>query len=592
MVNSDIVSAMKTQILTWNMFKNDKNGMLTLLFGLFLMSIFEKLTDTIPHIIELFKKIIIKYLDNKRKLIKNITNELKYEKKSSIILEKKYINNNSNSASELCDALLDYISNLNSVKYVKYRNVFIINNTDEIDIVYEDKKVKLQLLNTILGKDGDIEIIILEFFSYEYELQDLRKILENIKKDYDVKKTNKLGNQPYYFNEIVQSLRLDNERQLSFVNAPKYLKFSMTAFYTNKTLDNVYGHNAKLVREQFRFFINNKDWYAKKGIPYTFGLLLSGPPGVGKTSIIKAIASETKYHLINISLHNAMTKSQLNNLFYHDRIFVEKDNAVESYIIPLNKRIYIIEDIDCLTDIVLDRNFKKNIEKDDTYNSITSKFLSDISTKDDSEKLTLSFILNLLDGVLEIPNRILIITSNFPERLDKALIRCGRIDLNIKFPKCDNNMILEMINNFYDIQLNTNDIDGVLENMYTPSSINQILFSNKNNYKQAIEDLKNNTFDNEKYEQNENENIIVKQEQDENDTDENEIDTEVNEKEKDTEEKENEKDTEEKENETDLFLKEFKKYADIVKTDNGSDFIYLPKNNKKSNYKSYNEYST
>lgn len=576
MVNTDIVSAMKTQILTWNMFRNDKNGMLSLLFGLFLMSIFEKLTDTVPHLIDFFKKIILKYLENKRKLIKNITNEIKPEKKSSIILEKKYINNNSHSSSELCDALLDYVSNLNSVKYVKYRNIFIINNNDEIDIIYEDKKVKLQLLNTILGKDGDIEIIILEFFSYEYELQDLRKILESINKDYDVKKMNKLGNQPYYFNEIVQSLRLDNDRQLSYVNAPKHLKFSMTAFYTNKTLDNVYGYNAKLVREQFRFFINNKDWYAKKGIPYTFGLLLSGPPGVGKTSIIKAIASETKYHLINISLHNAMTKSQLNNLFYHDKLFIEKDNSVESYIIPLNKRIYIIEDIDCLTDIVLDRNFQNNVQKKE-IKSIPSKFLSDVSSKDESEKLTLSFILNLLDGVLEIPNRILIITSNFPERLDKALIRCGRIDLNIKFPKCDKNMILEMINNFYDIDLDINQIDGVLEDIYTPSSVNQILFSNKNDYNKAIEDLKNNTFEDEEKETKIlNENIQENTGQEENKSQEDEKkDTLVL-----------------MENETDLFLKQFKKEADELKNTYSTNYTGVPKNNNKSTYKSYNNYST
>ena len=560
MTNTDLVTTLKTQILTWNMFKNNDNGIMSLIIGIALMNFFEKLTDSIPHLIDFFKKIILKYLDNKRKLIKNITNDIKVEKKSSIILEKKYTNTNNNSNFEMCDALLDYISNLNSVKYVKYRNIFIINNTDEIDIIYDNKKVKLQLVNTILGKDGDIEMIILEFFSYEYELQDLRKILENIKKDYDVKKTNKLGDQPYFFNEIVQSLRLDNDRQLSYVNAPKYLKFSMTAFHTNKTLDNVYGLNAKLVRDQFRFFISNKDWYSKKGIPYTFGLLLSGPPGVGKTSIIKAIASETKYHLINISLHNAMTKSQLNNLFYHDRIFVEKDNAVESYIIPLNKRIYIIEDIDCLTDIVLDRNFKNNEPIKETK-STKSKIISDISSNDESEKLTLSFILNLLDGVLEIPNRILIITSNFPERLDKALIRCGRIDLNIKFQKCDKEMILEMINNFYDLDININELENVNDNVYTPSSLNQILFSNKNDYKKAIEQLEI---------IQEVEEIIIEPLT---------LKENIHEEDNDIEEK----------NPTDTFLEQFKN--SIVEKENDKYFQFNPKNNNDGRYKSYGNYT-
>ena len=51
------------------------------------------------------------------------------------------------------------------------------------------------------------------------------------------------------------------------------------------------------------FFINNKDWYNKEGNPYTFGLGLSGPPGTGKTSIIKCIANMLNRHLIVIPLN-------------------------------------------------------------------------------------------------------------------------------------------------------------------------------------------------------------------------------------------------------------------------------------------------
>ena len=569
MDSSEIIKSLKNQMLTLSIFRNDNNGILTMLFGLILMNTFEKITSNFPTLIDFFKKIILNYLNNKKKLLKNISNNVVKNKLSSIILEKKYDNtqSNPNTNSELCDALLDYISNLNSVKYVRYRNIFVINNTEEIDIAYDDKKVKLQLLNTILGKDGDIEMIVLEFFSYEYELQDLRKILENIKKDYDIKKTNKLGDQPYFFNEIVQSLRLDTDRQLSYSNAPKHLKFSMTAFHTNKTLDNVYGSNAKLVREQFRFFINNKDWYNKKGIPYTFGLLLSGPPGVGKTSIIKAIANETKYHLINISLHNAMTKSQLNNLFYHEKIFIEKDNSIESFIIPLNKRIYIIEDIDCLTDIVLDREFqKKKEEVKPLPNKNQRNFISDIENKDESEKLNLSFILNLLDGVLEIPNRILIITSNFPERLDKALVRCGRIDLTIKFPRCDREMLLEMINNFYDINIDLNELEDVIEYVHTPSSVNQIMFSNKNDYKKALIELQN--IPEEEKNINKNKEITENEEKDIN-------------KRKDIEE----------ENDTDVFLNNFKKeIINLNNSDEQQPFSGIPKNKSNDKYKSYQNY--
>lgn len=46
----------------------------------------------------------------------------------------------------------------------------------------------------------------------------------------------------------------------------------------------------------------------------------------------------------------------------------------------------------------------------------------------DEDKLSLSGLLNVLDGVVDSPGRIVIMTTNHPELLDPALIRPGRID--------------------------------------------------------------------------------------------------------------------------------------------------------------------
>lgn len=48
--------------------------------------------------------------------------------------------------------------------------------------------------------------------------------------------------------------------------------------------------------------------------------------------------------------------------------------------------------------------------------------------KDSSDDLNLAGILNVLDGVVDCPGRILIMTSNHPEKLDPALVRPGRIN--------------------------------------------------------------------------------------------------------------------------------------------------------------------
>ena len=100
-----------------------------------------------------------------------------------------------------------------------------------------------------------------------------------------------------------------------------------------------------------------------------------------------------------------------------------------------------------------------------------------ISDEGIDEKLNLSFLLNLFDGVLETPGRILIITSNYPEKIDKALLRPGRIDLNIVFGYCTKNTIIQIIKSIYELTYNLDNFDFP-DNEYTPAEVTQILFNN------------------------------------------------------------------------------------------------------------------
>jgi chaperone BCS1 len=233
----------------------------------------------------------------------------------------------------------------------------------------------------------------------------------------------------------------------------------------------------------------------------------------------------TSRHIINLSLHQYTTKRQLHNLFFEERIQIEKPGGMNEFLIlPIDKRIYIIEDIDCMTDIVLDRKEKVeylqphsledysnnnglqsvSLDDDDSYTTlqpnekvvepkINSAGYEDEKRKRMEEnlddKLTLSFLLNLLDGVLETPGRIIIMTTNYPEKLDKALVRPGRVDMNICFKKCTHTTILDMLVHFYEVDKDSLKDYSFADGIFTPAEVYQIMFNHIQTMEEACNKL-------------------------------------------------------------------------------------------------------
>jgi hypothetical protein len=135
-------------------------------------------------------------------------------------------------------------------------------------------------------------------------------------------------------------------------------------------------------------------------------------------------------------------------------------------------------------------NIKTNPNKPDTNsNNNKSNNTSNIIC---SQKLDLSFLLNLLDGVLEIPGRIVIMTSNYIKMLDHALIRPGRIDVIADFKKCLNQTLIEMIEFFYEIKITNEDrkrINSLHEFLVSPAEMGKLMFENIDNYLNVIDIL-------------------------------------------------------------------------------------------------------
>lgn len=154
-------------------------------------------------------------------------------------------------------------------------------------------------------------------------------------------------------------------------------------------------------------FLENRAWYIERGIPFRRGILLHGAPGNGKTSLIVAIASHFKMGLGYLGL---TTESMTDGALLH---------ALATS--PPNTLI-VIEDVDCL--------FKER----------------------DTEKgvgITFSGFLNALDGVASAEGRVLVMTTNHKDQLDPALIRPGRIDVEIKFHNATESQAVCLFDRFY-----------------------------------------------------------------------------------------------------------------------------------------------
>jgi hypothetical protein len=503
---------MKTQLMTFMMMNTmnnrqgssdtSNNGMFSMVYIFLATAIIDFICKTVAP--EIINQINEYYRENKKRLMEIVPIQKNgdKEKTSSITIQIRI----SDLTNLYGHALLDFITNNKNTKHVSYKKQnFIINQTDIIEI---DDEIFIKLQDNKISESGgtddktqlDIEQVV-ELFSYTLCIHDLRVFLNKLVYDYELKIKNKLGDNIYYFNQHPTNLPVDSKGQKDYSKLPNTCSFTMKKFQTNRKFSNLFGPEIDVVKKRVEFFIKNKKWYDAKGIPYTLGLLLSGQAGAGKTSTVKCLANETNRHIININLNNDISKSQFENLFFNEVINVINISTgqTEKYSIPLEQRIYVLEDIDCQIDLVMERSLKTKPSIEEKAPDILLESIKTNPMKHDTyqnqplfsgaEKLDLSFLLNILDGVLENPGRIVIMTSNYIDQLDHALIRPGRIDIIADFKKCRNETIVQMMEFFYDIVLEEEEKEQIFyltEFMISPAEMGKIMFENFDSHKNAI----------------------------------------------------------------------------------------------------------
>jgi ATP-dependent Zn protease len=222
-----------------------------------------------------------------------------------------------------------------------------------------------------------------------------------------------VDDEKYFFNfinEVKTSKEEQQEDTLNVFVSNEYGEWTLYNKIPSRNMKNIYIEESikEKLTEDITNFLSNEEEYRKFGIPYKKTYLLTGMPGSGKTSLIKAICSKFKFNLGMLSISKKF------------------DN--ESLICALrqlpDKTFLLLEDIDSL--------FEKRE-----------------ATKD-NPSITFSNLINILDGVLYKHSTVIFLTTNHPEKLDHALLRIGRVDmiLQINYPskKYIKNLFEDIIN--------------------------------------------------------------------------------------------------------------------------------------------------
>lgn len=215
-------------------------------------------------------------------------------------------------------------------------------------------------------------------------------------------------------NAVVEALSTEAQklayRSPTFYHAMKWGGYRTVSDIPVRDINSVVLKEGQMERiiDFLKRFLDNEEVYTKLGVPYRTGLLLYGNPGSGKSSTATAIAYELGLNICYISLSA-----------------LDDDEALGRALSDVPPRsIVVLEDVD-------------------VYRAMKSREKVDHS-EDSKSGVTMSGLLNALDGFLAPHGTITVMTTNYIEDLDPAVIRPGRVDLKEEIDELDTQQLERM----------------------------------------------------------------------------------------------------------------------------------------------------